>query len=310
MVGGIADEVDIVCAGRLSSARMSMSPASSTGEAVPLPAQSRNRIGRHTGWLQNGNRTTIPTITHRLPRPSLAGPWADAVVGPERVVHLLAPAAEQGVVHHGLDGRVRGQQPVHDQPRDGEPEPIGVPGVLGEEPARASGTTPAQPPRRRRACPTTVRRVVRATRPVASSMNNPNVDERRNTGRSGCSSSSQEAGRVNKRSIGDGLESIADASHMLGPGFTPTRRQPHQKHRHQQSQPTSDERSPSPRKLRKSKSPSMIGNHQEASLRCRAGERRAPMELWQMDIVGEFAQADGTSAKALAGIDDHSRMCG
>ena len=41
-----------------------------------MPAQSRNRIGRHTGWLQNGNRTTIPTITHRLPRPSLAGPWA------------------------------------------------------------------------------------------------------------------------------------------------------------------------------------------------------------------------------------------
>ena len=54
----------------------SIGPASSTGEAVPLPAQSRNRIGRHTGWQQNGSRTTIPTITHRLPRPSLAGPWA------------------------------------------------------------------------------------------------------------------------------------------------------------------------------------------------------------------------------------------
>jgi hypothetical protein len=33
------------------------------------------------------------------------------------------------------------------------------------------------------------------------------------------------------------------------------------------------------------------------------------MELWQMYIVGGFALADGTSAKALTGVDDHSRMC-
>lgn len=38
-------------------------------------------------------------------------------------------------------------------------------------------------------------------------------------------------------------------------------------------------------------------------------ERGVAMELWQMDIVGGFALADGTSAKALTGIDDHSRMC-
>jgi transposase InsO family protein len=38
-------------------------------------------------------------------------------------------------------------------------------------------------------------------------------------------------------------------------------------------------------------------------------ERAAPMELWQMDVVGGFPLADGTSAKALTGIDDHSRMC-
>jgi transposase InsO family protein len=38
-------------------------------------------------------------------------------------------------------------------------------------------------------------------------------------------------------------------------------------------------------------------------------ERGAPMELWQMDVVGGFLLADGTSAKALTGIDDHSRMC-
>jgi transposase InsO family protein len=38
-------------------------------------------------------------------------------------------------------------------------------------------------------------------------------------------------------------------------------------------------------------------------------ERARPMELWQMDVVGGFPLADGTSAKALTGIDDHSRMC-
>lgn len=38
-------------------------------------------------------------------------------------------------------------------------------------------------------------------------------------------------------------------------------------------------------------------------------ERSAAMGLWQMDIVGGFPLADGASAKALTGIDDHSRMC-
>jgi transposase InsO family protein len=38
-------------------------------------------------------------------------------------------------------------------------------------------------------------------------------------------------------------------------------------------------------------------------------ERGAPMEWWQMDVVGGFPLADGTSAKALTGIDDHCRMC-
>ncbi|OHU26390.1 IS481 family transposase [Mycobacteroides chelonae] len=38
-------------------------------------------------------------------------------------------------------------------------------------------------------------------------------------------------------------------------------------------------------------------------------ERGAPMELWQMDVVGGFPLADGSCAKALTGVDDHSRMC-
>jgi len=38
-------------------------------------------------------------------------------------------------------------------------------------------------------------------------------------------------------------------------------------------------------------------------------ERAEAMELWQLDVVGGFLLADGTSAKALTGIDDHSRYC-
>jgi transposase InsO family protein len=38
-------------------------------------------------------------------------------------------------------------------------------------------------------------------------------------------------------------------------------------------------------------------------------ERGEPNELWQMDVVGGFLTSDGTHAKALTGIDDHSRFC-
>jgi len=33
------------------------------------------------------------------------------------------------------------------------------------------------------------------------------------------------------------------------------------------------------------------------------------MELWQLDVVHGFLLADGTTAKALTGLDDHSRFC-
>ena len=43
--------------------------------------------------------------------------------------------------------------------------------------------------------------------------------------------------------------------------------------------------------------------------RWRRWERSRPNELWQMDTVGGFLLADGTKAKALTGVDDHSRFC-
>ena len=41
----------------------------------------------------------------------------------------------------------------------------------------------------------------------------------------------------------------------------------------------------------------------------RRWERGEPMELWQLDTVGGFLMADGRRAKALTGVDDHSRFC-
>ena len=38
-------------------------------------------------------------------------------------------------------------------------------------------------------------------------------------------------------------------------------------------------------------------------------EREAPMALWQLDIVGGAFLADGTEAKVVTGVDDHSRYC-
>lgn len=38
-------------------------------------------------------------------------------------------------------------------------------------------------------------------------------------------------------------------------------------------------------------------------------ERGRPMELWQLDVVGGVLLSDGTQAKVLTGIDDHSRFC-
>ena len=40
----------------------------------------------------------------------------------------------------------------------------------------------------------------------------------------------------------------------------------------------------------------------------RRWERGRPMELWQMDVVGSIFTVDGTEAKILTGIDDHSRF--
>jgi len=41
----------------------------------------------------------------------------------------------------------------------------------------------------------------------------------------------------------------------------------------------------------------------------RRWERQAPMQLWQLDIMGDVRLEDGSELKLVSGIDDHSRYC-
>jgi transposase InsO family protein len=41
----------------------------------------------------------------------------------------------------------------------------------------------------------------------------------------------------------------------------------------------------------------------------RRWERKRPMELWQMDVMGGVFLEDGSELKVVTGIDDHSRLC-
>jgi transposase InsO family protein len=41
----------------------------------------------------------------------------------------------------------------------------------------------------------------------------------------------------------------------------------------------------------------------------RRWQRDAPMQLWQLDIVGGLMLADGAECKVVTGVDDHSRYC-
>ena len=50
------------------------------------------------------------------------------------------------------------------------------------------------------------------------------------------------------------------------------------------------------------------GERQRVLRTYRRWERGRPMELWQMDVVGSIFTLDGTEAKILTGIDDHSRF--
>jgi transposase InsO family protein len=54
----------------------------------------------------------------------------------------------------------------------------------------------------------------------------------------------------------------------------------------------------------------LTGGRRRAGRRAyRRWERGAPMELWQLDVMGGVRLADGSELKAVTGIDDHSRFC-
>lgn len=50
------------------------------------------------------------------------------------------------------------------------------------------------------------------------------------------------------------------------------------------------------------------GEHHKVLRTYKRWERGRPMELWQMDVVGSIFTTNGTEAKVLTGIDDHSRF--
>lgn len=171
------------------------SPASRTGESVPLPRHSRNSTGRHTGRLQNGNSTTIPTMTHRLPRPSAWGSCADPswvqnapnTFGPHRRNRLSSTTTSIAAFGASSRSTIVGVSA----------SPIRSASQVWTEKNRHTlwnDTTAAAPAPA--SMPTTVRRAVCATNPVASNANTANVDERRNAGRNVSNRVRHETGRV------------------------------------------------------------------------------------------------------------------
>jgi hypothetical protein len=116
-------------------------------------------------------------------------------MGPERVVDLTAPAFEQGVVNHHDDRRVRVQQPIDDHPGAEQPQPVDVPHRVGEE-AHAAWNEIVVAIRAPASMPTTLRRPVCATMPVASTQNRANVPRRRNAGRNGSNTATHDEGKI------------------------------------------------------------------------------------------------------------------
>jgi transposase InsO family protein len=51
------------------------------------------------------------------------------------------------------------------------------------------------------------------------------------------------------------------------------------------------------------------GARRRRKQRYRRWERERPMQLWQLDVMGDVRLADGRECKLVSGVDDHSRYC-
>jgi len=107
VVGGVADGMDVLVLERFCEHREHLAGKLDRGGgalAGPQPKQDR-QAHRVTAERQfHDDPDDHPPVAAAQLGRSLCG----AVVGPERVVHLLAPAAKQRVVHGDGDRRVRG----------------------------------------------------------------------------------------------------------------------------------------------------------------------------------------------------------
>lgn len=134
MVGGIAHRVDLLVAERFLQRGDHVAGQLDRGcgaFAGPEPKQHRQ-----ADWVAAKRQPHHDPSDHPPVAPTEFGrSLRGAVVSPKRVVDLFAPAAKQGVIDGDGDRRVGVEQPVDDQPGDRQPELIGVPTVVGEEPA-------------------------------------------------------------------------------------------------------------------------------------------------------------------------------
>jgi hypothetical protein len=134
VVGGIAHSVDLLVRERFFQRGDHVAGQLDRGcgaLAGPEPKQHRQ-----ADWVAAKRQPHHDPGDHPAVAPTEFGrSLRGSVVGPKRVVDLFAPAPKQGVIDGDGDRRAGVEQPVDNQPGDSEPELIGVPTVVGEEPA-------------------------------------------------------------------------------------------------------------------------------------------------------------------------------
>jgi hypothetical protein len=135
VVGGVAHDVDAAVRKCLRQNRDQLTgqPHRGVGAlAAPEPEQDRQAHRMRAERQQDNDAQDHPAVAAA----ERVGVLRGAVVGPERAEDLRPPAPDQGVVDDHLDRRCLAEQPIHDQPGQRQPEPVGIPGVAGKEPAR------------------------------------------------------------------------------------------------------------------------------------------------------------------------------
>ena len=136
VAGGIADSVDGLVRERFSQYGQHLAGQLCRGGgafAGPEPKQDRQTHRMRTERQPHDDPDDHPPIAAAEFGRALRRP----VMGPKRVMDLLAPAAKQRAASHRDDRCAAGQQPAGDQPGGRGAGLAGLPDTVREEPARA-----------------------------------------------------------------------------------------------------------------------------------------------------------------------------